>query len=330
MEPESRLAPNREGGNKLNIFAMNADGSGQTQSTHFAVPYEAGDTNWSSDGKKIAFEWDINGMKQSDPNAYAEVWTMNADGSGAVSTGVQCSDSGCAPRWQPRPAINTGGIVIHGGVSPAVSPGSLVDIYGSNLATSAASAPASANLPVTLGGVEVLVAGTPAPLIYVSGTQIVFQVPYETALGPTPVAVLSNQILSSSAPMMVQAAAPGILTYGSNRAVVVNPDNTVNAAGNGARPGSVLVAYLIGSGPLDNPIPTGASAPGSPLSMEKLATTVSVGGSNATVQFAGMTPGFAGLVQINFVMLDLAPGDYPMQAAIGGAASNQALVTVSR
>jgi adhesin/invasin len=220
--------------------------------------------------------------------------------------------------------------VIHGGVSPAVSPGSLVDIYGSNLATSAASAPASANLPVTLGGVEVLVAGTPAPLIYVSGTQIVFQVPYETALGPTPVAVLSNQILSSSAPMMVQAAAPGILTYGSNRAVVVNPDNTVNAAGNGARPGSVLVAYLIGSGPLDNPIPTGASAPGSPLSMEKLATTVSVGGSNATVQFAGMTPGFAGLVQINFVMLDLAPGDYPMQAAIGGAASNQALVTVSR
>jgi Tol biopolymer transport system component len=92
----------REGGNKLNIFVMNADGSQLAQLTHFEVPYEAGDTNWSSDGKKIAFQYDINGMKQSDPNAYAEVWTMNPDGSGETSTGVQCSNVGCAPRWQPR------------------------------------------------------------------------------------------------------------------------------------------------------------------------------------------------------------------------------------
>ena len=92
----------REGGNKLNIFAMNADGSQLEQLTHFEVPYEAGDTNWSSDGRKIAFEWDINGMKQSNPNAYAEVWTMNPDGSGQISTGMPCSGVGCAPRWQPR------------------------------------------------------------------------------------------------------------------------------------------------------------------------------------------------------------------------------------
>lgn len=92
----------REGGGKLNIFMMNADGSQQVQLTHFGVPYEAGDTNWSSDGKKIAFQYDVNGMKQSDPNAYAEVWTMNADGGGAKSTRVPCSNVGCAPRWQPK------------------------------------------------------------------------------------------------------------------------------------------------------------------------------------------------------------------------------------
>jgi Tol biopolymer transport system component len=93
----------REGSSKLNIFVMNADGSQVVRLTHFAVPYEAGDTNWSSDGTKITFERDVNGMKQSNPNAYAEVWTMNADGSGETSTGVPCSDVGCAPRWQPAP-----------------------------------------------------------------------------------------------------------------------------------------------------------------------------------------------------------------------------------
>ena len=43
----------REGGNKLNIFAMNADGGNVVQLTHFDVPCEAGDTNWSPDGIKI-------------------------------------------------------------------------------------------------------------------------------------------------------------------------------------------------------------------------------------------------------------------------------------
>ena len=81
---------------------MNADGSNLLQVTHFEVPIEAGDTNWSSDGKKIVFERDINGMKQSDPNAFAEVWTMNPDGSDAATTTIACSDVGCAPRWKPN------------------------------------------------------------------------------------------------------------------------------------------------------------------------------------------------------------------------------------
>ena len=91
----------REGGDKVNIFIMRADGSEVTQLTHFDASYEAGDTSWSRDGKQIAFEYDINGKKQSDPNAFAEIWTMNADGGDQKSTGVRCSGVGCAPRWQP-------------------------------------------------------------------------------------------------------------------------------------------------------------------------------------------------------------------------------------
>lgn len=91
-----------EGNNKLNIFVMNADGTNMRQLTHFDVPYESGDTNWSSDGTEIIFEWDVNGKKQSDPNAYAEVWTMNADGSHQQTTKQTCSCVGAAPRWRPK------------------------------------------------------------------------------------------------------------------------------------------------------------------------------------------------------------------------------------
>ena len=93
---------NREGNGKLNIFVMNADGSHVIQLTHFLFPVESGDTNWSSDNKQIVFEYDINGHLQSDPDAHAEVWTMNADGTGQQSTLQRCSDVGCAPRWQPE------------------------------------------------------------------------------------------------------------------------------------------------------------------------------------------------------------------------------------
>jgi Tol biopolymer transport system component len=93
---------NREGNGKLNVFVMNSDGSHVLQLTHFQVPFESGDTNWSSDAKKIIFEYDIDGHLQSDPNAYAEVWIMNANGSQLQSTGQPCSGVGCAPRWQPR------------------------------------------------------------------------------------------------------------------------------------------------------------------------------------------------------------------------------------
>ena len=227
------------------------------------------------------------------------------------------------------PQINNGGVVIHAGTSSVVSPGSLVDIYGANLSAVSVTASAGSALPLTLADVQVLVNGTAAPLIYAGPQQIIFQMPYEAGAGSASVVAVSNGIKSASVSVTVQQAAPFILTYGNNRAVIVNEDGSVNAAGNGAKPGSVVVAYLIGSGPLDNPIPTGELAPLSPLSHEKLTTTVKIGSAVVTPQFAGMAPGFAGLMQVNFAMPSLPAGDYPIQVTIGSASSNQPVLTVT-
>jgi Tol biopolymer transport system component len=92
----------REGNGKLNIFVMNADGDSLRQLTHFQVPDESGDTNWSPDGTKIIFEYDVAGQLQSNPNVYAAIWTINANGAQPLGTGQPCSSVGCAPRWRPR------------------------------------------------------------------------------------------------------------------------------------------------------------------------------------------------------------------------------------
>lgn len=91
----------REGGGKVNLFIMDANGHHVTQLTHFDPPIEAGDSDWSPDGSKIAFEYDINGHRQSDPAAFAQIWIINADGTDPASTGIQASGVGASPRWRP-------------------------------------------------------------------------------------------------------------------------------------------------------------------------------------------------------------------------------------
>lgn len=92
---------NRQGGGKLNVFTMSADGSDVRQVTNFLPPYEAGDTSWSPNGQKIVFELDKGGDGQSNPGASAQVWIINVNGTDPVSTHQSCSAVGCSPRWQP-------------------------------------------------------------------------------------------------------------------------------------------------------------------------------------------------------------------------------------
>lgn len=92
-----------EGGGRLNIFTMDPDGGNVAPLTDYAPPWEAGDTGFSPDGARVAFEADEGGRGQSDPNVFAEIRVVNADGSGGeVSTHARCSSVGCSPRFQPN------------------------------------------------------------------------------------------------------------------------------------------------------------------------------------------------------------------------------------
>ncbi len=87
-------------------------------------------------------------------------------------------------------------------------------------------------------------------------------------------------------------------------------------------PGTAIVAVTVNGA-------AGAPAPASPLARPRAAVTAMVGGHNADVLFAGLTPGFVGLLQVNLRVPSVGNGSQPLVISIGGARSNGARLWVA-
>jgi uncharacterized protein (TIGR03437 family) len=79
---------------------------------------------------------------------------------------------------------------------------------------------------------------------------------------------------------------------------------------------------------VDNPVATGSSAGSSPLSRHKATVTATINGTMADIAFAGLTPQFIGLTQLNLKVPALPAGTYPMVISVNGQTSNAAMITV--
>jgi uncharacterized protein (TIGR03437 family) len=100
-----------------------------------------------------------------------------------------------------QPAITS--ILNSASSNAMISPGCWVSIYGTNLSSAIAQA-SSVPLPNSLAGSSVTVGGKPAPLNYVSPSQINAMIPYEVpAIGMQRVDVIVNsgQTVSNSFPI---------------------------------------------------------------------------------------------------------------------------------
>jgi uncharacterized protein (TIGR03437 family) len=219
--------------------------------------------------------------------------------------------------------------VVNGATFQApVAPGALATIFGNNFAgpdTLASAVP----LPTTINKVSVLVNGTPAPLVFVGSKQINFQIPYETMPGDASVVVNVNGNDSAATSFTVSNTAPGIFVFGDNRANIQNQDHNLNDETHPAKVGSFVVIWATGLGQMDHPVPTGEATPGSPLSNALVVPKVTIGGVNAEVSFAGLSPGFVGLAQINVKVPSLSSGVYPVVITQGGQMSNSPVMNVS-
>jgi uncharacterized protein (TIGR03437 family) len=98
----------------------------------------------------------------------------------------------------PKTGISSGGVVNAASYAQTLaSGGSIVSIFGTNLASSVQAAKA-VQLPRQLGGTSVTVNGIAAPLFYVSPTQINFQAPSPGDMTPG-VGTASGIVVSTAA-----------------------------------------------------------------------------------------------------------------------------------
>jgi uncharacterized protein (TIGR03437 family) len=190
-------------------------------------------------------------------------------------------------------------------------------------------------MPITLADEQVLFNGVPAPLYFVSPSQVNFFVPMEAPVtGSADVEIVqlsTGQVLAASSlimepvsPAIFCGAQGGCLTNGAfYQAAVLNQDFSVNSPTNPAARGSIIQIFCTGQGALNNPPADGAAAGTTPLSETPQTPRVAIGTSfvddgpvlpgdptnGQWVTYSGLAPGYAGLWQINvFVPMRVLPG----------------------
>ncbi len=99
---------------------------------------------------------------------------------------------------------------------PLVSPGSLVSIFGTELAQSTVTA-SEVPLPKELDGVTVAVNGLEAPLYFVSPDQINAQIPFGISAEKVDLVVVTRQGQSPAYSVALLPTSPGIFTRSGAR-----------------------------------------------------------------------------------------------------------------
>jgi uncharacterized protein (TIGR03437 family) len=317
----------------VTIKAFNTNGTAAgTKSVTLAPNAQAADTlaNLISGAASLATGFVT--ITSDQPVTAAALLTSGVES--ALLPGLAATIGGSGPGG-PTPQINGGGVVNAAAFTPKLARGALATIFGSNLASGIATAQ-SLPLLTSMGGVTVLVGNVPAPLVYVSPGQINFQVPFEVPLGSTStLMVLANGVPSASVPVTIGDYGVGIFTYARTSSavdpiIVHGQDNTLVTPAKPAVPGETLVAYATGIGKLNNQPASGAGSPSSPLATAVDTPTATLGGTAVKVVFAGLTPGFIGLVQLNLQLpANLPTGSLPLVIQSPGDSSSPVNLAVA-
>jgi uncharacterized protein (TIGR03437 family) len=222
-------------------------------------------------------------------------------------------------------------------IGGSVAPGETIAIFGVNLGPATAQVLQVANEKATtsLGGVQVLFDGNPAPMVLASSGQLAAIVPFDVKTGSTTIIqVVYGGVASAAVVAQTTAAAPAIFTAdssGKGQGAILNQNYSYNNSSNPAAAGSVAMLYLTGAGQM-TPAAVDGSLNANPdsLGQTALPVTAQIGGQPADVLYAGSSVGIvSGVIQVNLAVPNgLSAGAQPVTVQIGGVAT-QAGVTIA-
>jgi uncharacterized protein (TIGR03437 family) len=247
------------------------------------------------------------------------------------------------PYWMARYYGVVGGDAVLSAAAPSngIAPASLASLYGQNLTTITDTA-GSLPLPTILQGTTLTVTDSAgrqfnAPLLYASPSQINFEVPEAAAAGPATF-VVQGGAAAQNFSGTIQKVAPALFSMnGTGSGVAAAYAIAVQAADPQVQlPVPVFQCAAAGCTSLPITVAVGRSVyvsfygtgirNGSSLAN----VTVTIGGLNVPVLYAGPAPGFQGLDQVNVSLLLglLARGESDVVLTVDGKTANTVTINI--
>jgi uncharacterized protein (TIGR03437 family) len=140
--------------------------------------------------------------------------------------------------------------------------------------------------------------GIALPLLFVSGTQINAQLPFNIE-GSSQMTLRTPGGVSNNLNFTILPTAPSVFHTSDAATVVRAANNLVVSDTNPVLVGDELTIYATGLGRTSPAVDTGAAAPSNPLAAARTQPNVTLSGMPLQVDYAGLMPGGVGVYQIN-------------------------------
>ncbi len=209
-----------------------------------------------------------------------------------------------------------------------LAPNTIATVFGTNLSWDTAAVTSAQMgggfLPEALGDVRVSVASIRAHLIYVSPTQINFVIPYSLFPGPADVRVDRAGVSGPTVRIELAATAPAAYRVNEQTIIATRLDGALITAALPAQPGDIIVLYVTGLGWTDPAQKSGQLAVRAADSLWAGTLRVELNGVAIPanrVYYAGVTPGYSGLYQINLALPEVLEQNPEIRLVIGDRVS---------
>ena len=235
--------------------------------------------------------------------------------------------------WGAGPSYSAAGIVnaSNYAVGP-FAPNSVIAVFGVGLARSehklvdadlvacTSSILAARCLPLELNYVRVYVQDQPVPLLYVGPSQVNFLMSSVETAGPVKIRVVTEGLTGPEIVVTLVDAAPALFSMAGGYVISQDTKGNLLTADAPAHVGDTVVIYLTGLG-RTSPNPAMGEIPNYAANMLAIASLkVTLDGTAvdpSLIKYAGLTPGCAGLYQINIYVPDGAHNNPEIQVTAG-------------